>query len=464
MKAEAFGLMLAFLMLIVPASSLTVHQTQLFEPQSPPNIVLIVTDDQRWDTLSYMPVVNELLVAHGVTFTNAFVTTPLCCPSRASILTGQYAHHHGVQLNGYPGAIFSFDDSVTLATMLSGAGYTNGLFGKYLNAYDLYVDELGYPYVPPGWDSWFAFVARDDIEAYYYGYTVNDDGAIVAYDFDENDYSTDVLAEEAAAFIDAANEPFFAHISTWAPHSWPVPAQRHAGMFDGIAPWRPLSFNEPDVSDKPVWVHSLPPLDEARVDTLRQGQLETLRAVDDLVRIIMATLADRGLLDKTAVIFTSDNGNHWGEHRWLRKGAPYEESIRVPLIVRPPAGNASLNVPSTVSSLVLNLDLAPTILDIAGVTLPYPLSLDGRSLREVGSADWRTHFTIEAWHGESYPINNWVGLRTSRWKFVRHETGEAELYDLLQDPYELENHIGRPEASAIVTALESQIEPTWGRR
>ena len=199
-----------------------------------PNIVLILTDDQRWDTMWAMPQTRALLGERGMTFDESFVVNPLCCPSRASLLTGKYSHGTGVYKNEPPhGGFASFDDDVTLATALDGVGYETALIGKYLNGYST-------TYIPPGWDRWVAFQKSD-----YFDYTLNVDGVSTAYGSAPADYSTDVIAGYADRFIRQADPaaPLFLDLSTWAPHAEAVPAPRHQAAFPDLAPWRPPSYN-----------------------------------------------------------------------------------------------------------------------------------------------------------------------------------------------------------------------------
>jgi N-acetylglucosamine-6-sulfatase len=331
--------------------------------QAQPNIVLVLTDDQRWDTLNVMPTVQSRLVNRGVTFRNAFVTNALCCPSRATYLTGQYSHSTGVYLNTGPrGGVGSFDDSSTIATWLHDAGYTTALIGRYLNGY------IG-PSVPPGWDRWVAYSGAPD----YYGYALSIDGTRVSYGNAPTDYATDVIAAEAEAFIRSADGPFFVHFSPFAPHFRlgntleVTPANRHRDAFASLPPWRPPNYNEADVSDKPNWLRlktpRIPHDRQAKGDTFRQEQLEALLAVDQAVGRIVDALADTGQLDNTMIMFASDNGNDWGEHRRFSKLVPYEASIRVPLVIR---YDPLVTAARAEGRLAVNVDVAPTFAALAG--------------------------------------------------------------------------------------------------
>lgn len=404
-------------------------------PADPPSILLIVTDDQRWDTLWAMPEVQRSLVEPGVSFEESFTTSSLCCPSRASILTGAYPHTTGVyRQGGRYGGFWSFDDRITIATQLADAGYRTGFFGKYLDAYQR--DALE-GYVPPGWDRWVAFV-----HAEYFDYGLTIDGKVQRYGLEPEDYSTDVLASQTEDFIRGSEGPVFALFSPAAPHAPALPAPADEAGFADLPAWRPPSFDEEDRTDKPEHIRVLEPLGSKRIETLenlRRNQYRSLRAVDRAVGRLLDALEDTGRLDDALVIFTSDNGLLWGEHRWLKKEVPYEEAIRVPLVVRADAivGEGA----RTDRHLVANIDLAPTIAEAAGVKLP---GADGQSLLPLieGRAEtWRQAVLIEHMRGTN-PIPTYCAVRTARYLFASHETGERELYDLESDPFQLQNLAG----------------------
>jgi arylsulfatase A-like enzyme len=433
---------------IAPSASAQDH------PTDPPSILLIITDDQRWDTLWAMPEVQRSLMAKGVTFSESFTTSSLCCPSRASILTGAYPHTTGVYRQILPnGGFKSFEDSTTIATQLDDAGYRTGFFGKYLDAYQ--ADALA-GYVPPGWDRWVAFVHADYLD---YGLTI--DGTVHRYGIEPGDYSTDVLADHAEAFIRGNEGPVFAIFAPAAPHAPAIPSPADEGGFGDLPAWRPPSFNEADRSDKPGYVRLLPrvgPDRTAYVDTLRRNQYRSLQAVDRAVDRLLDALEDSGRLDDALVIFTSDNGLLWGEHRWIKKEVPYEEAIRIPLVVR--ADAVLGEVPRTDDHLVANIDLAPTIAEAAGVELP---GVDGESLLPLlrGSpVEWRRGLLIEHLRG-SNPVPTYCAVRTDRHLFASYDTGERELYDLREDPFELRNIAGTaPELEArLETMLRGLCDP-----
>jgi N-acetylglucosamine-6-sulfatase len=424
------------------------------KPADRPSILLIVTDDQRWDTLWAMPEVQRALVDRGVNFSESFTTSSLCCPSRASILTGEYPHTTGVYRQTLPfGGFKSFHDSTTIATQLHDAGYHTGFFGKYLDSYQH--DALT-GYVPPGWDRWVAFVHSQFFD---YGLTV--DGEVRRRGVEPNDYSTDVLAAHTEGFIRRTEGPLFALFAPAAPHAPAIPAPADEGGFDDLPVWRPPSFDEVDRSDKPTHIRALRPIGRVRtanLEVLRRNQYRSLQAVDRAVGRLLAALDDTGRLDNALVIFTSDNGLLWGEHRWLKKEVPYEEAIRVPLVVR--ADAIVRRGRRTDDHLVANIDLAPTIADVAGVKLP---GAEGKSLVPLltGTAEtWRRALLIEHLRGAN-PIPTYCAVRTARYLFASYDTGERELYDLQADPFELQNLSGEEPGieGKLDTTLRSLCDP-----
>jgi N-acetylglucosamine-6-sulfatase len=399
-----------------------------------PNVLLIVTDDQRWDTVGYMPTVTSELVGKGVTFENSFVVNPVCCPSRASILTGQWSHTHGVWgIAGRHGGFHRFADASTLATWVDAAGYRTGLFGKYLNGYQ------SPEYVPPGWDEWFAFTANPN--AYFeYGVTARRGAspggtANLWFGSEPQDYTTDVLAEQAVRFIrNSGPEPFFLYFAPKAPHSPATPSPRHDGLFDGLERWTPPSLNEPDMGDKPRHMRAHQPIDLDLLEERRQDQLESLLAVDEAIARMLAALQVTGKLSDTLIVLASDNGNGWGEHRHGHKVVPYEESIRVPLVIRYDRLGVKAHVERR---LALNLDIAPTVAAATGTTAP---GAEGRNLLPLmaGGSSWRPSFLVEAYM-QGWRIPAYCAFRGQGWKYVQYATGEEEVYDLASDPYELQS-------------------------
>jgi N-acetylglucosamine-6-sulfatase len=462
---------LGALLLVAPAdpagraSAATARVPAVSETRAPPDIVLIVTDDQRWDTLWAMPILSERLAGAGVTFPDAFVVNPLCCPSRASILTGDYSHTHLVYRQIPPFGRFEwFHDGSTLATWLHDAGYRTALFGKYLDGYQ-HAAVTGY--VPPGWDRWVAFVRSAPVD-----YTLTIDGSLRGFGHGPADHATEVLADEAVAFVEHSTGPLFLELATSAPHEPAIPSPGDGDAFADLPPARPPSFDEADVSDKPAWVRDLPPFtasQETAIDAFRADQYRSLLGVDRAIGRVLDALERAGRLENTLIVFTSDNGILHGEHRWTKKEAPYEESIRVPLVVRWDAAGwtPGTRLPGV---LALNIDLAPTIADAAGV--PHPPT-DGRSLLPVLDGDrtsWRSDFLIEHMEGTN-PIPTFCAVRSERWTYVRYSTDEEELYDLVADPFELDNLAGVPamrpvldDRRARLRDLCSPVPPGFGDR
>lgn len=423
--------------------------------KSPLNIVVIFADDERWDSNARMTNVQRLLASHGVTFTNAFVTTSECCPSRASFLTGQYAHTTGVVQNFGPNSYPHFYEKSNLAVWLHDAGYDTALVGKYLNDYTVY----GNHHVPPGWSTW---VAMDSIpEERYYGYTLNENGKLVDYGSRVADYSTDVLGAKARQFVAKAKEPFFLYFAPIAPHLPATPLPRDAKTPLKLEQPRP-NFNERDISDKPwhgIYTRVLKPAAVHYIDhEIEDDQLRSLRDLDRQVGALMASLSKRGVLDRTVILYASDNGFMWGEHRLGGKIWPYEESIRVPLVVRVPWKNVwgTKN-----GKYVLNIDYASTIAELAGVETRLPQ--DGHSfvpLLRGKSPPWRQDFVVEYlgtneyYNGGPPPFR---ALRTTRWVWVEYLNGWRELYDLHADPYQLHNLASNPAYASVRTRLGARL-------
>jgi arylsulfatase A-like enzyme len=411
-----------------------------------PNFVIVVTDDQRWDDLVAMPVLGSMML-HSVQFTNAFATTPICAPSRASILSGLYAHHHGVRT--LDGSRFVGPDLQTLATWLHRRRYRTGLVGKYLNGY-LGQGPPTRPtwYIPPGWDIWRAL--RDEE---YYDYAVVDEhGNETAHGHAPEDYSTDVLRDMALEFLRdsiAAARPFLLYFAPYAPHvAWPgldpIPAPRHEGLLLDTPPLRPPSFMEAEPADNNVnwW------MGPAFIDSDRIKRLEALLAVDEALGVFLSTLEAGGVARRTVVIFTSDNGYLLGEHRLFGKQVPYEEMRRVPLIIRDPLHVRSARKDG---SLVIGEDIAPTVAALAHAPRP---PVDGHSLvpllrRKQGPR--RSVVPLELWlNSDSFQFR---GVGTRRWSYMLRATGEEEAYHLATDLYQLRNLVGDPARGRVLERL-----------
>ncbi len=421
-----------------------------------PNIVFVLSDDQRADTLDAMPNVERELVAHGVTFSNSFVPTSLCCPSRASILTGKYAHSTGVYLNiGPHGGFHAFDDTHTIATVLHSAGYTTGLFGKYLNRYGVAAADARY--VPPGWDHWSVFLAKTK----YYDYKLVEDGHVRTYGDDARSYSTDVLARKAVSFVQHAPGPFFLELTPFGPHEPATPPPRYARRFASSTWSKPPSFNAADGLTKPAYMRRLAPLAAKQLtqaEQFRRNQLASALAVDDAVGALVKALKARHQLGSTMFVFASDNGVSWGEHHLVaaRKLVPYEESIRVPMVIRYDPlthGRARSD-----RRLALNIDYAPTFAALAGRRMP---GAEGRSLLPILAGQqpgWRRDFLIEHLTGPPQAdVPTYCGVRGERYKYVLYQTREEELYDLTLDPFELQNQASNPALAAVKGRLRDRL-------
>lgn len=388
--------------------------------------------------------------AKGVHFSKAFVVNPLCCPSRSTILTGNYSHTTDVYKNDPPhGGFPSFKDGSTLASWLHSAGYEPALIGKYLNAYT----GARSSYIPPGWDRWVAFTTQNG-NGDYYNYSLNVDGAAESHGSSVGDYSTDILAAKAEAFIRDASpdQPLFLYFTPNAPHAPYTPPERYKTAFSNLPVWRPPSFNEADVSDKPAYIRNHALAKPTAVETTRKKQYRSLLAVDDAVLEVLGALTDTGRLTNALVIFASDNGYSWGEHRWTSKTVPYEESIRVPLIIR---YDQLTTTARTDSHLALNLDLAPTITDVTGAA---GAGSEGSSLLPLLSqtaGSWRSDFLIE--HLASFGVPSYCAVRNDRYVYVAYGTGEKELYDPQVDPYELSNQSKNAALASIKVALRDRL-------
>ena len=426
---RAFFLFLA-VALVLGCSGPKPYEVKAAVQEAPPNIVLIVTDDMMQDDLWVMPKTRSLLVDGGVKLKNAFVTDSVCCPSRATILTGRYAHNTRVITNKAPhhNDAFKDDEDSTVATWLDATGYRTGFFGVYLKGH--YGE-----YVPPGWDEglFWTMGGSEHLDA----------GSGGMESVPEDEHKDDWTAAHVAEFLGSGESPKFAVWAPHAPHDPAIPPERYEGNFAERKAPRPPSFNEADVSDKPSWNAEKPRLSPARIDeidALYRNRLRTLKAVDDGVEKIANALQARGELENTYFVLTSDNGMHLGVHRLTpMKQSAYEEDIRVPMVVRGPG----IPQGETRGRFALNNDLAPTIAEWAGVEAP---AADGRSLApllrgEPGLA-WRTSFMVEKW-GEQLMPYGYKGVRTRNWLFVRYSNGERELYNVLKDPYQLENLAGQ---------------------
>jgi N-acetylglucosamine-6-sulfatase len=461
------------------AIALAVASANGHAQQAPrPNVVLVMTDDQTVEQMQALERVRRLIGEPGTTFERNFATYPLCCPSRATFLTGQYSHNHGVRGNRPPAGGYETlrpTEGNTLPVWMKEAGYTTAHLGKYLNGYG-----PGDPtHVPAGWDRWFG--STDPSTYNFFRYCINDNGRLVNYgdplpacagaEQRPRTYQADVYTSEAVRYIEQrapAAEPFFLSVAYLAPHSGgpnepgarcqgsAKPAPRHRGAFQDAPLPRPPSFNEPDVSDKPEFIRRLPRLDAAavaRITTNYRCRRESLLAVDEGVEQIVQALQRSGELDNTLVIFTADNGFFQGEHRVPGgKTKVYEPSVRVPALMRGPGVPAGRRV----SALTANIDLAATIADAGGARPGRPL--DGVSLRQVAQrpqAFDQRPILLENGPQDGAANPEYVALRTSRFKLVAYANGERELYDLRADPFERRNIVRQ---SRMRGALDAQLK------
>ncbi|MBI4956505.1 MAG: sulfatase [Myxococcales bacterium] len=477
--------------------------------------MFILADDQRLDAARCMPKVHELIGARGVTFSQNFASTPLCCPGRSTVLTGLYAHNHGVITNGdieeegdedeekMPGAV-AFrklgNDERVFARFLQASGYATGYFGKYLNGYGKVLkDEPGY--TPPYWDEWHAFV-----EPEFYDFQMVDRsgsapaqrtcyltnrkdlphakklekkcraGADAVVEDGAEHYSTDFIAEQALAFVRAsakAGKPFFVHFAVKAPHGpyqsparyqpdlgkakFSDEARRRLGtcsLFD----WkdRPASYLEADMGDKPAWVAGLAgKLAEEKAEHVRKKQLMSVLATEDALVRLVDTLKELGIDGNTVLVYNGDNGYAWGERHYIGKNCAYDECAKVPLVAydpRHPGGGKTLDV------FTLNVDLAPTFLELAGAKAGGDKKLDGESMAKLFGGDasgWQREYLLTECWGKATPAHPDIhaAVRSKAWKYVEHYDDtertqvkkrkdgarEIELYDLGRDPYELDN-------------------------
>lgn len=494
-----------------------------------PSFVVIQTDDQTLDelyatfrhepALRAMPNTLDLIAKRGMTFNRYYVSYPLCCPSRVSLLTGRYAHNHGVKGNvqpngGYFG--FSFRAAMThnLAVWLQNAGYRTIHVGKFLNGYG---DE---PYdngatVPPGWSAWHS-VLKADTNHYFYGYTLNNNGQIEGPYGDSGSwetreygvrddigcpfaplnglpcyYETDFLTGIATneLLLTSREQPFYLQLDYTAPHgdfrrpAGPEPAPRHYDWFLGAPPPhdRSQGLAEGNVNDKPSFIREAPYLTLDDIHAYRvyyQKSLDSLRAVDDGVKQILDTLGYLHRLRNTYVIFTSDNGFFFGEHRLTGgKFLAYEPSTHVPFLIRGPHIRANTQS----NELVGNVDIAPTVLELAGVEADK--SIDGRSIVPflhdpelqtqrpllfesfVETSDVEANGAITrarrndggATASILAPPKDYEGIVLGAYKYIAWPDGEKELYDLEKDPYELNNIVRIPNYFPVRNFLHHQL-------
>jgi arylsulfatase A-like enzyme len=422
-----------------------------------PNFVFILADDMRKDDLKYMSKTRTLIGSQGMTFNNAYVPLASCCPSRASVLRGQYVHNHQVWASvpngpnsGWEGWRVQGHESDNLATHMQGGGYSTGLFGKYMNGYK----STGAK--PPGWSDFFA----KNQGSGYFNYSVNDNGVTRSYGSAPTDYFTDVISKESQQFIQQSvsqSKPFLLYVAPNAPHEPSTPAPRHVNSFNGEPAPRLPSYNEANVSDKPPWISSLPTIsstEAAAIQARHENRVETLQALDEMVEALVNKLSATGQLSNTYIVFTSDNGWQHGEHRIVKlKERPYEESSHMPLLIRGPVVAAG----STADSLVTFPDFMPTFLELGGIAIPS--YVDGTSLvpllngtvndNDTVTDDWRNAILLEG-HDPGQPERDYFAIRTAdRLKYIEYRSGFKEFYDLASDPYEMNSNPSSASAALV---------------
>jgi arylsulfatase A-like enzyme len=412
---------------------------------SPPNVLVFLTDDHRADgTLEAMPHTRAWFGQGGTRFPNAFATTTLCCPGRASLFTGRYAHNNGIRTNGGWDLIQRLDQRSTIQRYMKDAGYRTALVGKYFYSWNQAVP-------PPYVDDW-ALTAGGYHNAYF---TVNGQRRHVPY-------STDFIAEHAVSLLQRyeANDaqPWFMYVGTHAPHEVTEPEAAYAQAPVGDWGGNPAVF-EQDRADKPPWVRWTA-TDFSRVQDLRRGQLRTLMSVDDLVGSVMSTVQGLGEGGDTLAFFLSDNGLMWGEHGPVDKRYPYDQSTQIPFLVRWPG---RVGAGATDHRLVANIDVLPTILEAAGL-LPDPgFPVDGRSLLVRKQ---RRYVLLEYWQGREDGPPGWASIRTPTFQYIEWYQDDAatitfrEYYDLFADPWQTANLLGDGAASndPDVPALSAVLE------
>lgn len=417
------------------------------------NVVVIVADDLPAGCIEEMPYLNSRPEGHWVTFDQWSYSTSWCGPSRANMFTGLSGARTGVTRNDNTHLL---DGWSTYADALAAVGYHTGMFGKYENLHPWSDEGFDNLHEATGWREWCEHIIAS---GQYLNYRLHENGVVVNKGATDADYVTDVLSGKVTDFIATAKLPFLAYLAHWAPHEAAIPATRHADLYDGVEWATPPNFNEADISDKPAWLQAEwpTPRTELKVADFKADRVatwKTLRAVDESIEDIIDALNARGILDNTVIFFISDNGVMFGEHRAEAKGVPYEETVRVDMMVRWPGATQR-----TDSALVQNFDIAPTVCDIAGTVMPY--TPDGMSFRPVveeliDSANFRAAQLIEWYSSDELPTPAWRCLRTATAKYVAHFGGDEEFYDLVTDPYELTNIAGTgdPRQAEMAASLE----------
>lgn len=422
-----------------------------------PNFVFVLTDDQRWDAMScaghpFLHTPNmDRLAKEGARFTNAFVTTALCSPSRGSFLSGIYAHQHGVINNSTP-----WNDQIrTMPMALQEAGYDTAFIGKW------HMDSQEGP--RPGFNHWVSFKGQGP----YRNPTLNINGEIQQV----NGYITDILTRYAVEWLKKPRaKPFCLYLCHKAVHGPFSPALRHSRLYEDVVIPRPKSMTDP-LTGKPQWVRlGMEPGHDSKgaltspegYDLFIRDYNRTLMAVDEGIGRILDTLEKLGVLDETVITFASDNGYFQGEHGRLDKRAMYEESIRIPFLMRYPL---LIKRGTIIERMVLNIDLAPTFAELAGLDVARVLpGVQGRSLLPLlrgKERNWREDWLYEYFQERGYPRTpTMFGVRTEQWKYVEYpETGDmGELYNLENDPLELCNLFEVPKYASVLSDMQARLK------
>ncbi|MCB0868968.1 MAG: sulfatase [Solirubrobacterales bacterium] len=484
-----------------------------------PNVVVIQTDDQSFQslrstfrdsndrTLRTMPKTLDLLAAKGIEFTNYYASHPVCAPSRATLLSGQYAHTSGFRKNSGPTGGWEGWQNLpimneNLAVALQRSGYRTAHVGKFTNNYHGVTMDTVDPTVPPGWDRWYTPAYGNTL--YYYGTRLNVDGQAQG-PYGTNGYdmlgagtdppecsaagllqtvegvacnhSTDMFSREAVRLIqESSTQPFYIQVDYNTPHGdhrspiGPQPLSRHYDSALKAKMPRPRGYNEADNSDKPSFIRDIPPMtrqEKIGIETRWQKETEALRGVDDGVGAIIQALRNAGKLSNTYVFYVSDNGMFYGEHRMSSaKFLPYEASAHVPFLVRGPG----IKPGSRSSELVANIDIAPTVLGLTGSRLSQ--GFDGRSLKPFWKNPAKRTLrpivlesyvgpdegpVVEAGTSAPAPPRNYTAIRVGRYKYIEYANGERDLYDLKTDPGELRSRIYAPAWRRVTTRLARDL-------
>ena len=474
-----------FLLIIVALAGASAKASR----SSQPNIIFLLTDDQdvTANSLDYMPKLNKILRQEGMEFINYFVTTALCCPSRTTIIKGQYCHNHGIWDNGdlnnntfFSGgmkkAIETKLEKETVATLMKAAGYETFLIGKYLNGYnDKYADH-----VPPGWDHWHGMT-----DTAYFGPHFSNDGKL--FKADKDVYQTDYISMHARDMIANRDKskPFFIYISPFAPHAPSTPAHRHANLFNNISAPRFNSFNPDDdlQKQKPSWLKIIPKLDSdqiASIDEFYRNRLRALQAVDEMLENITLLIKNEGIEDNTYLFYMGDNGQHLGDYRLPGgKRQAYDTDIRVPFLVRGPGITGGTKV----TEVILSIDLLPTWVELAQGKLPQTYEADGKSIipllngqdpaepavntfRAVALAEMyggssnmgKTYHGMAGFEGNRFWNNTYQAIRVingsdwaanANWLYAEWCTGEREFYNVTIDARQMNNIVDQMDSNLL---------------